>query len=42
VAIYGKGKDPVNVSVECEDCNCVLIDADKYLEEDRSGSEKPS
>ena len=34
VVCYGKdGEDSVNVSVECEDCGCVLVDADQYSED---------
>jgi hypothetical protein len=26
---YGDDDDPVNVAIECETCNCVLVDFDK-------------
>jgi hypothetical protein len=40
VVFYGKGGKKVNaenVSIECEDCNCVLTDENKYDEEEVHG-----
>ena len=35
VAGYGsKGGEPWNVSVECETCGCVIIDADRFVEDE--------
>lgn len=33
VVCYGKdGEDPYNIAVECEECGCVLVDADRSNE----------
>jgi len=35
VAGYGgKGQEPWNMSIECETCNCVIMDADKFMEDE--------
>ena len=34
VVWYGEKSDPVNISVECEDCNEVLVDYDREGNED--------
>lgn len=33
VVAYGDFKNPANTAVECEDCGCVLVDADAEGEE---------
>ena len=30
IASYGDWDDPVNISLECEDCGCIVIDAGLY------------
>lgn len=37
VVYYGEGgkKTAVNVSVECEDCGCVLYDEDRHIDQGR-------
>ncbi len=30
VASYGDLDDPINISLECEDCGCVVLDAGLY------------
>ena len=30
IACYGDVEDPVNVSLECLDCGCVICDSDIY------------
>ena len=37
IAAYGYKKDPDNVAIECVDCNEVLLDYDKYGDEESSG-----
>jgi hypothetical protein len=34
VVLYGPQDDPVNVAVECEDCNEVLMDFDAETDEE--------
>jgi len=37
VVYYGEGgkKTAVNISVECEDCGCVLYDEDRHIDQGR-------
>jgi len=30
IACYGDVDDPANVSLECEDCGCIILDAGLY------------
>ncbi len=30
IAVYGDPNDPIDVALECDDCNEVLLDADLY------------
>ena len=30
VSSYGDWNDPVNISLECEDCGCTILDAGLY------------
>ena len=30
VASYGDWNDPANISLECEDCGCIVLDAGLY------------
>lgn len=29
---YGDKENPVDISVECEDCNCIIVDAEEMVE----------
>jgi len=33
VVTYGSKDDPINVAIECTDCNEVLMDFDRYSED---------
>ena len=30
VALYGDSEDPVSVTLECEDCGCIVLDGGLY------------